>query len=71
MKLHKSVLKQLDKYRKHLLWRGSDLNARKPPKAAWPTICLPKEEGGLSVIDLNVQMNEALIIKFSHNFLES
>ena len=33
--LHKTVIKQIDKYRKHCLWRGADLNAKKPPKAAW------------------------------------
>jgi hypothetical protein len=42
--LPKSVLKQIDKYRKHCLWRGFDLNNKKPPKAAWPQVCLPKEE---------------------------
>jgi hypothetical protein len=31
--LPKIVLKQIDRYRKHCLWRGSDLNNRKPPKA--------------------------------------
>jgi hypothetical protein len=32
LKLHKGVIKQLDKYRKHCLWRGSDLNSKKPIK---------------------------------------
>jgi hypothetical protein len=32
--LLKIVIKQIDKYRKHYLWRGSDLNNKKPPKAA-------------------------------------
>jgi hypothetical protein len=30
----KTVIKQIDKYRKHCLWRGSDVNNKKPPKAA-------------------------------------
>jgi len=30
----KGVLKQIDKFRKHYLWRGSDINSKKPPKAA-------------------------------------
>ena len=34
-KLHKTVIQQIDKYRKHCLWRGSDINAKKPPKVAW------------------------------------
>ena len=40
-KLHKTVVKQIDKYRKHCLWRGSDINARTPPKAAWDLVRLP------------------------------
>lgn len=45
--LPKSVIKQIDKFRKHCLWRGSYLNNKKPPKAAWPMVRLPKPEGGL------------------------
>ena len=33
-RLHKMVIQQIDKYRKHCLWRGSNINAKKPPKAA-------------------------------------
>ena len=29
MKMHKGVIKKLDKYRKHCLWRGADLNLKK------------------------------------------
>jgi hypothetical protein len=65
--LPKSVLKQIDKYRKHCLWRGSDLNNKKPSKAAWPQVCLPKEKGGLGVIDLNAQ-NKSLLMKQLHKF---
>jgi len=36
------VIDQIDKYRKHCLWRGSDINARSSPKAAWSMVCLPK-----------------------------
>ena len=67
MKLHKGVIKQLDKYRKHCLWRRSDLNSRKPPKASWSLVCLPKHEGGMGVIDLTAH-NNALLLKFLHIF---
>jgi hypothetical protein len=40
-KLHKTVIKQIDKYRKHCLWRGADINFKTPPKAAWEMVCLP------------------------------
>ena len=32
--LPKTVTKQIDKFRKHCLWRGSDANNRKPPKSS-------------------------------------
>ena len=48
--LPKTIIKQIDKYRKHCLWRGSNINAKTPPKAAWSIVCLPKTEGGLGVI---------------------
>ena len=40
--LPQTVIDQIDKYKKHCLWRGSDINARSFPKAAWSMICLPK-----------------------------
>jgi len=65
--LPKIVVKQIDKYRKHCLWRGSDINSKKPSKAAWPMVYLPKEQGGLSVLDITVQ-NECLLLKHLHKF---
>jgi hypothetical protein len=52
--LHKGVIKQLDKYRKHYVWRGYDLTSKKPSKAAWPMVCMPKKQGGLGEIDLSM-----------------
>jgi hypothetical protein len=65
--LPKTVIKQIDKFRKHCLWRGSDPNSKKPFKAAWPLITLPKTEGGLGVLDLKLQ-NECLLLKNLHKF---
>jgi hypothetical protein len=59
--LPKGVLKQIDKFRKHCLWRGADINSKKAPKASWEMVCVPKE-GGLGVIDLK-RHNEALLLK--------
>lgn len=59
--LPEGIIKQVDKYRKHCLWRGLDVNARAPPKAAWKMVCIPKVEGGLGVIDIEKQ-NKALLI---------
>jgi hypothetical protein len=65
--LPKTVIKQIDKYQKHCLWRGSDMSSKKPPKAAWPLVCLPKTEGGLRALNLYVQ-NESLLLKHLHKF---
>jgi hypothetical protein len=59
--LPKGVLKQIDKFTKHCLWRGADINSKKAPKVAWEMVCIPKE-GGLGVIDLK-KHNEALLKK--------
>ena len=52
--LPKTVIKQIDKYREHYLWRGSDINSKKQPKAAWKLVCNSKENGGLGVHDLQI-----------------
>jgi hypothetical protein len=62
-----SVIKQIDKYRKHCLWRAAEANNRKPPKVSWELVCVPKDEGGLGVLDLKKQ-NEALMLKNLHKF---
>lgn len=67
LKLHKEVIDQIDKYRKHYFQRGSDLNAKQPPKATWPSVCLPKKEGSLGIINLSTH-NDFLLMKFLHKF---
>lgn len=57
--LPKTVIKQIDKYRKYYLWRGAKANTRKMAKAAWPLVRLPKSEGGLGVLNLQTQ-NESV-----------
>jgi hypothetical protein len=46
------VYKQIDKYRKHCIWRGSNLNVRKPPLAIWKLATRPKSDGGLGILIL-------------------
>ncbi|WVZ97553.1 hypothetical protein U9M48_043079 [Paspalum notatum var. saurae] len=65
--LPETALQQINKYRKHCLWRGADMNDRTLPKAAWPLVCSRKESGGLGVTRLKTQ-NEALQMKFLHKF---
>jgi hypothetical protein len=52
------ILNHIDKYRRHCLWHGGDVNTKEPPMAAWKMVCKPKKRGGLGVIRLRVQ-NEA------------
>jgi hypothetical protein len=66
-KVHKTVIKQIDKFRKHYLWTGADINANKPPKVSWDMVCLPKDQRGLGIIQLEAH-NEALLIKNFHKF---
>jgi len=65
--LPKTVIKQIDRFRKHYLWRGSNINSKKPPKAAWKMVCDSKENGGLGVLDLRTH-NECLLLKNLHKF---
>ena len=50
-----------------LIYDGPDINAKKPPKAAWELVCLPKKQGGLGVLNLRTQ-NKALLLKHLHKF---
>jgi hypothetical protein len=59
IKVSPENLKQLDKYRRHCLWRGGDINDKKPPLAAWNLVTKPKMKGCLGIIKLSVQ-NDAL-----------
>jgi hypothetical protein len=34
----------VDKYRKQCLWRGGDINAKKPPLASWKKVTRPKSK---------------------------
>jgi hypothetical protein len=49
------------------MWRGADVNARKPPLVAWKLATRPKENGGMGIINLATQ-NGALLLKISHKF---
>jgi hypothetical protein len=62
-----TILQQVDKYRKHCLWKGGDTNSRKPPLAIWKLVTKPKLKGGPEVINLRLQ-NEVLLMKNLHKF---
>jgi hypothetical protein len=50
------VLNQIDIYRRHCLWRGGDLNGNKPPLATWKMVCIPKNKGGLGLLNFGYIM---------------
>jgi hypothetical protein len=62
LELPKAIVKQIDKFRKNCLWRNNDINGQSKPKAAWELVCRTKIEGGLGIINLELQ-NQALLMK--------
>lgn len=62
LELLKTVIKQIDKFRKKCLLRGSNINGTGKPKAAWEMVCRSKQGGGLGIINLEIQ-NQALLMK--------
>jgi hypothetical protein len=62
-----TIIKQVEKYRRHCLWRGVDINAKKPPLVSWKNCNKAKTKGCLGVINSRMQ-NEVLLLKNLHKF---
>jgi hypothetical protein len=60
LKLPKTVIKQIDKLRRHCLWRGTDINAKKPSQVAWKSVCKPKTQGDLESSILSCKIKRSL-----------
>jgi uncharacterized membrane protein YobD (UPF0266 family) len=58
----KGILKKLDFYLSNFFWQG-DNHKKKYRLTKWEILCLPKEQGGLGIINLEVQ-NICLLIKW-------
>lgn len=56
------VRKRLDYFRSRLLWQ-EDQGTRKYHLVNWPSVCTPKDLGGLGVLDLDL-MNISLLCKW-------
>lgn len=67
LQLPKSVIENIDRARRHCLWRGGDINSNKKSLVAWDKVCKPKVKWGLGVINLSIQ-NQALLLKFLDKF---
>jgi hypothetical protein len=57
----KEVLHKLDFYRSRFFWQGDD-HKKKYRLAKWGIICRPKDQGGLGVLNLELQ-NKCLVSK--------
>jgi hypothetical protein len=64
LKIPKTIIKQIDIFRKHCLWRGNDISSKKSPLVAWVSVTQRKVNGGLGVLRLET-------LKFLHKFFNS
>lgn len=60
------IIKQLERIERQCPWRGNSDTPRQS-LAAWELVCRPKANGGLGVINLQIQ-NQALLVKHLHKF---
>jgi hypothetical protein len=67
--LPKGVLKKLDYFRSRFFYQGNE-NKRKYRLAKWDIMWQPKDQGGLSILELNM-MNIALLSKWIYKLLTS
>jgi hypothetical protein len=66
MKLQKTIIKTLDRGRRHCIWAKKDSD-KVQSLAAWELVCKPKNKGGLGIINLELQ-NQALLLKQLYKF---
>lgn len=57
-----TILSRLNRARRKILWQCYGLNQRKYSLINWPQVCLPKNQGGMGVLDLEL-MNLSLLAK--------
>jgi hypothetical protein len=67
IKLSKEVIENIDRAHKQCLWRGNTPDKKGGNLVALPVVQLPKDKGGLGVINLRLQ-NDALLMKHLSKF---
>jgi hypothetical protein len=60
--LHMGTHKAMDSPRARFFWEGPG-NRRKYHMVDWPTVCKPKEFGGMGILNMRL-MNESLMLKW-------
>ena len=65
----KGVLKNLDHFRSRFFWQGSS-DKHKYCLAKWDILCRPKDQGGLGILNLQLQ-NKWLLAKWLVNLLNT
>ena len=65
----KGVLKNFDHFRSRFFWQRSS-DKHKFRLAKWDILCHPKEQGGLGILDLQLQ-NKYLLAKWLVNLLNT
>jgi len=63
----KSILKKLDFYRSAFFWQG-DCHKRKYRLIKWEILCLPKDQGSLGILNLEIQ-NVCLLSKWLYKLI--
>ena len=58
----REVLKKLDYYRSRFFWQN-DQHKKKYRLARWEIVCMPKDQGGLGILDRDTQ-NKCLLAKW-------
>jgi hypothetical protein len=61
-KIPRGVLKKLEFYRSRFFWQNDD-HKKKYRLIKWPILCQPKEQGGMGVLNLDLQ-NKCLLSKW-------
>jgi hypothetical protein len=67
LKLADGAIEIVDKGTRIVLWGKLENSGRPKSLVAWYLVCRPKYKGGLGITNLAAH-NEALLIKFLHNF---
>ena len=65
--LPKGVIENIDRARKQCLWHGNLEQKKSYNLVAWQTVQMPKDKGGLGVINLRLR-NDALLLKHLDKF---